>query len=68
MPAIQRPDADHGASSALSLLLVALLLFAILRFMVVTPRLAIATAPVHLLEMIIDTAKKPVPVKSPTPR
>lgn len=72
MNAIQRPDADHGASRALSLLLVALLhallLFAILHFMVVGPRLASASAPEHLLEMIIDTAKKPAPVKTTAPR
>jgi hypothetical protein len=72
MPAIQRPDPTRGASRALSLLLVALLhallLFAILHFMVVTPRLAGARAPEQLLEMIIDTAKKPAPVKSRSTR
>ena len=49
MHAIQRPDPDHGASRALSLLLVALLhallLFAILHFMVVTPKPASVAAP-----------------------
>ena len=72
MPAIQRPDPTHGASRAISLLLVALLhvllLFAILHFMVVAPKAVIARAPEHLLEMIINTARKPVPVTSPAMR
>jgi len=72
MHAIQRPDPDHGASRALSLLLVALLhallLFAILRFMVVIPKPASVAAPAQLLEMIINTTKKPAPVKSTAPR
>ena len=72
MPAIQHRDSNHGASHAVSLLLVALLhallLFAILHFMVVTPKAVIARAPEHLLEMIIDTAKKPVPLTSPAMR
>jgi hypothetical protein len=70
MPAIQRPQT--AASRLLSLLLVALLhallLFAILHFMVVTPRATVATAPEHLLELIINTAKKPAPVSLSAPR
>jgi hypothetical protein len=72
MPAIQRNDANRGASRLLSLLLVALLhallFFAILHFMVVTPKAIVVTAPEHLLEMIIITAKKPAPVSLTAPR
>ncbi len=72
MPATQRPDEPYGASRAVSLVLVALLhgllLFAILHFMVVTPKSVIAAAPEHLLELIINTARKPVPVTSPAMR
>ena len=72
MPAIQRTDASRGVSRALSLLLVALLhallLFAVLHFMVVKPKTAVATAPEQLLEMIIDTGKKPVPAANPALR
>ena len=72
MPTIQRPEINFGASRAVSLLLVALLhallLFAILHFMVETPKAVIARAPEHLLEMIINTARKPVPVTSPARR
>jgi hypothetical protein len=72
MPAIQRPDATPGSSRAVSLLLVALLhalfLFAVLHFMVVRPKVPVAAAPEHLLEMIINIAKKPVPVSLPAPR
>jgi hypothetical protein len=80
MPAIQRTDAshganhgaNHGASRAVSLVLVALLhallLFAILHFMVVTPKSITASAPEHLLEMIINTAPKPVPLTRSAPR
>ncbi|HEX4273588.1 MAG TPA: hypothetical protein VHZ32_19505, partial [Rhizomicrobium sp.] len=57
---------------ALSLLLVALLhaalLFAVLHFLVVTPKRGLASAPEHLLEMIINTAKKPVPIIIPAQR
>jgi len=65
MPAIPRPD-----PRLISLVLVALLhaafLFAVLHF-VVTPKTPVTTAPEQLLEMIINTAKKPVPV-TPSPR
>lgn len=65
MPAIQRPTPQQRA---LSLLLVALLhaalLFAVLHFLVVTPRRGLS-ATEHLLEMIIDTSKKPAPVIIP---
>jgi hypothetical protein len=68
-PAIPRPAA---ASRALSLLLVALLhtllLFAVLHFMVLTPKTAVRSAPEHLLEMIINTARKPLPQTQPAPR
>ena len=61
MLAISRPTTQQRA---LSLLLVALLhavlLFAILHFMVVMPKARRMSAPEHLLEMIINTAKKPV--------
>lgn len=69
MSAIPRPAA---ASRALSLLLVALLhvllLFAVLHFMVVMPKTAVRPAPEHLLEMIINTARKPLPVPAPALR
>jgi hypothetical protein len=72
MPAIQRNDANPGASRLLSLLLVALLhallLFAILHFLVVTPAAIVVRAPEHLLEIIINTAKKPAPVSLTAPR
>ena len=65
MLAIPRPDASQRA---LSLVLVALLhaalLFAVLRFMVVTPKNRVIAAP-DLLEMIINTARKPVTVTAP---
>jgi hypothetical protein len=65
MLAIPRPDASQRA---LSLVLVALLhaalLFAVLRFMVVTPKNRVTAAP-DLLEMIINTARKPVTVTAP---
>ena len=70
MPAIARPRS--ASTRLLSLVLVALLhallLFALLHFMVMTPNRAIASAPEHLLEMIINTARKPVPVTLPAPR
>jgi hypothetical protein len=67
MLAAPRPDttASRALSLALVALLHALLLFAVLHFMVVTPKRSIA-APEHLLEMIINTAKKPVPASLPT--
>jgi hypothetical protein len=49
-------------------LLHAALLFAVLHFLVVTPKRGIASAPEHLLEMIINTAKKPVPIIIPAQR
>lgn len=55
----------------LSLLLVALLhallLFAVLHFLVVMPKRGIASAPERLLEMIINTARPPVPVPKAVP-
>jgi hypothetical protein len=36
--------------------------------MVVAPKVPVAAAPEHLLEIIINTAKKPVPVSLPAPR
>jgi hypothetical protein len=72
MPPIPRSDASLGASRAVSLLLVALLhallLFAILHFMVVAPKVPVVRAPETLLEMIINTAKNPAPVSLTTPR
>jgi hypothetical protein len=71
MPAVPRPNTQ---ARLLSLLLVALLhallLFAVLRFMVVTPKTAATSTQEHLLEMIINTARKPVPVtvQAPTSR
>jgi hypothetical protein len=60
---------QRSASRMLSLLLVlllhALLLLAVLRFMVVTSTRDIASAPERVLEMMIDAARKPVPVKAP---
>lgn len=65
MHSIQRPTSQQRA---LSLLLVALLhaalLFAVLHFLVVAPRRGLS-APEHLLEMIIDTARKPAPIIIP---
>ncbi|HEX4026115.1 MAG TPA: hypothetical protein VHX18_00750 [Rhizomicrobium sp.] len=69
MLAIPRPNTSQRALSlVLVLLLHALLLFAVLHFMVVTPKRAITPAPEHLLEMIINTARKPVPVAVPAAR
>jgi len=73
MLAIPRPDTPQNTPQrALSLVLVALLhallLFAVLHFMVVTPKTAATSAPEHLLEMIINTARKPVPVSAPAVR
>ena len=68
MPAIQRPAASRAVSLLLVALLHALLLFSILHFMVVTPKTVIARAPEHLLEMIIDTRPKPVPLTPAAPR
>jgi hypothetical protein len=66
MLASQRPQL--AASRALSLVLVvllhALLLFAVLHFMVTAQRSA-RPAPERLLEMIISTARKPVPMRAP---
>jgi hypothetical protein len=72
MLAISRPNTPQNTPQrALSLVLVALLhlllLFAVLHFMVVTPKRAVI-APEHLLEMIINTARKPVPVSAPVAR
>lgn len=67
MLAAQRP-ASRMLSLLLVLLLHALLLFAVLRFMVVTPKRGIVSAPERVLEMIINTARKPVPMKAPAPR
>jgi len=63
----------HGYSQrAISFLLVvllhALLLFAVLHFMVATPKSAVSAAPEHLLEMIISTARKPVLAPAPALR
>lgn len=49
----------------LVVLLHALFLFAVLHFMVVTPKTAVTAAPEHLLEMFIKTARKPSPVTAP---
>ena len=69
MLAIPRPNTSQRALSlVLVLLLHALLLFAVLHFMVVTPKRAITAAPEHLLEIIINTARKPVPVAVPAAR
>ena len=69
MHSVPRPTHQQRA---LSLLLVALLhaalLFAVLHFLVMTPKRGIASAPEHLLEMIINTAKKPVPIIIPAGR
>jgi hypothetical protein len=66
MLASQRPQL--AASRALSLVLVvllhALLLFAVLHFMVTAQKSA-RPAPERLLEMIISTASKPVPMRAP---
>jgi hypothetical protein len=63
MLAGQRPDtANRAFSLVLVALLHALLLFAVLHFLVVAPKVRRATAPERLLEMIINTARKPVPV------
>lgn len=67
MLAAPRPDATRTLSLLLVLLLHALLLFAVLHFLVVTPKAGIASAPEHLLELIIDTARKPKPVAAPAP-
>jgi hypothetical protein len=40
----------------------------VLHFMVVTPKEAVTAAPEHLLEMIINTARKPVPTPAPVLR
>ncbi|HEY1876452.1 MAG TPA: hypothetical protein VGG66_03245 [Rhizomicrobium sp.] len=68
MPAIHRPATSQLLSLLLVALLHALLLFAILHFMVVTPKATIVAAPEHLLEIIINTAKKPAPVSLTAPR
>lgn len=68
MPAAPRPDATRTLSFLLVLLLHALLLFAVLHFLVVTPKIGIASAPEHLLELIINTARKPKPAAAPAPR
>lgn len=69
MLSVQRPTPQQRALSLLlAALLHAALLFALLHFMVVTPKRSIATAPEHFLEMIISTAKKPVPVTGPAPQ
>lgn len=56
------PNQQRALSFLLVALLHAALLFAILHFMVVTPKARRLGAPEQLLEMIINTAKKPVPV------
>jgi len=71
MPAISRPNSQVISSQVISFVLVALLhaliLFAVLHFMVTAPRPAIATAPEQLLETIINTASKPVPMMPAPP-
>lgn len=70
MLAVRRPDAPHRALSLiLVLLLHAFLLFAVLHFLVVTTKSRITAVPEHLLEMFIDTARKPVsaPAFRPAP-
>jgi len=52
---------QRAISFLLVVLLHALLLFAVLHFMVVTTKSAVTAAPEHLLEMIINTARKPLP-------
>lgn len=66
MPAVPRPDASPRLLSLLLVaLLHALLLFAVLHFMVVEPKRSTVSAPERLLEMIIDTSRKAVPVPAP---
>lgn len=63
------PDYSQRAISFLLVVLLhALLLFAVLHFMVVTQKGSVTAAPEHLLEMIINTARKPVPAPAPPPR
>jgi hypothetical protein len=67
MPAISRPSPPQRALSLLLVaLLHALLLFAVLHFMVAKQH-TVTAAPEKLLEMIINTARKPVPVSAPAP-
>ena len=66
MPAVQRPDASPRLLSLLLVaLLHALLLFAVLHFMVVAPKSSAVSAPERLLEMIIDTSRKAAPLPAP---
>lgn len=68
MLAASRPTPPQRAVSLLLVVLLhAALLFALLRFMVVTPSTP-RVSPQQLLEMIISTAKKPVPVTVPASR
>jgi hypothetical protein len=59
---------QRAISFLVVVLLHALLLFAMLHFMVATPKGAVTAAPEHLLDMIINTARKPVPAPAPALR
>jgi hypothetical protein len=67
MHTLPRPTAPQRTLSLLLVaLLHALLLFAILHFMV-TPKISVTRTPERLLEMIISTTRKPIPVSLPAP-